>query len=72
MSIVALWATCCLLTFDPPKLDHEEKEEIEKLISELEILRAIQEQKDNKSPCEDGLTSEVLFSLHRWYNSSTS
>ena len=45
-------------TFDPPKLDETEKAEIGKFISETEILKAIDEQKDAKSPGEDGITCE--------------
>ena len=45
-------------TFDPPKLDETEEAEIGKFISETEILKAIDEQKDAKSPGEDGITCE--------------
>ena len=47
-----------LNTFDPPKLDETEKAEIGKFMSETEILKAIDEQKDAKSPGEDGITCE--------------
>ena len=47
-------------TFDPPKLDETEEAEIGKFISETEILKAIDEQKDAKSPGEDGITCDFI------------
>ena len=47
-----------LADFKPPKLENEDKNDLKSFISEIEILRAIEEQNNNKSPGEDGLSSE--------------
>ena len=47
-----------LENFNPTLLDEDEKEDLQTFLTEQEILHAIMEQKDNKSPGEDGITSE--------------
>ena len=47
-----------LVDFKPLKLENEDKIDLKKFISETEILRAIEEQNNNKSPGEDGIPSE--------------
>ena len=47
-----------LENFNPTLLDDDEKKTLKTFLTEQEILHAIMEQKDNKSPGEDGITSE--------------
>ena len=60
-----------LIDFYPPKLDNEEKVDLKKFISGLEILRAIAEQKNSKYPGLDEIPSEFYKKNYKMAQIST-